>query len=148
MVNGPAQSDAQIAREIVEAIRHDQPDICDRLAVQVRDGHVILSGEVEWQHQRARAEGTARLTRGVTSVDNRLVAIPAVPAVEIKKWIEAVFAGNAEQDARRIDVRLDGGNVILTGRVHSAAESADAQEAAHSAPGVTQVQNEITVGTE
>jgi osmotically-inducible protein OsmY len=48
-------------------------------------------------------------------------------------------------DADRITVEVDGHKVILKGTVRSYAELRDAERAARNAPGVTQVENRLTV---
>jgi osmotically-inducible protein OsmY len=140
-------SDLQIARTIAQAIHADQPEISTRVRIHVDRGLVTLTGNVDWQHQRNRAEGTARLVRGVVNVKNDIVAVPCVEPAEIKRRIALAFARSAAFDVERINVRVDRGTVVLTGRVSTWTEWTDAQTAAQSAPGVTQVQNEITVGT-
>jgi osmotically-inducible protein OsmY len=52
---------------------------------------------------------------------------------------------NAEIDARRITVEVQGSKVILRGTVSSYAEKKAAEETAWSAPGVTEVDNRLEV---
>jgi osmotically-inducible protein OsmY len=52
---------------------------------------------------------------------------------------------NAETDAASIHVETDGGNVTLSGKVHSWSEREEVIRAAWAAPVVHRVQNDLTV---
>jgi osmotically-inducible protein OsmY len=52
---------------------------------------------------------------------------------------------NAETDAQQVSVEVQGDKVILRGAVRSWAEREEAERVAWSAPGVTTVDNRITV---
>ena len=64
---------------------------------------------------------------------------------EMKRKIEEALIRNAEIDAERINVDVQGDTVILTGTVRSWAEREAAARAAWSAPGVVAVHNQIVV---
>ena len=57
----------------------------------------------------------------------------------------AALTRSAEVDARRINVVIADGNVILSGNVHSVSERDEARRAAWAAPGVTNVDDRIAV---
>jgi osmotically-inducible protein OsmY len=65
--------------------------------------------------------------------------------MEIRRKIEDALRRAAEIDASRVTVEADGGEVILRGTVRSWAEREEAERVAWAAPGVTKVDNRITV---
>jgi osmotically-inducible protein OsmY len=139
------RSDTQIAHDAAEAIRADLPKLAGKVQVVVREGHVTLDGSVEWQWQRQRLEATVRAIEGVAVVNNLLAIRPRVVPADIKRSIEDAFRRSAEVDAARLSVEARDSEVTLRGAVRSLYEKDEAQRTAWSAPGVTQVVNEITV---
>jgi osmotically-inducible protein OsmY len=138
--------DPQIVRAAVAAIRAELPDVVDRVRVLVHQGYITVEGSVEWKHQHDRIEATMRLLRGVMGVSNNILVTPRVKAADVRGLIEAAFKRSAEVDAERINVHAEGGAVVLTGKVRTWSERTQAHDTAWSAPGVTEVRNEITVG--
>jgi osmotically-inducible protein OsmY len=140
--------DLFFGRDVVEALQDELPLSYDKIKVIVADGWVTLEGEVEWHHQRVRAEDAAARVRGVKRISNLIHVRPRVPPAEIKRKIETAFRRNAELDASRISVEARGSEVILTGTVRSSAEREEAERAAWRAPGVTNVENRIRVDSQ
>lgn len=70
---------------------------------------------------------------------------PRVVPLDLKQRIEKALARNAEIDAIRITVEVEGSKVILRGGVRSYAGWKAAQRIALSAPGVTEVENRIVI---
>jgi osmotically-inducible protein OsmY len=68
-----------------------------------------------------------------------------VKTLDVRNHIEAAFKRSAEIDARRINVTAHDGTVILSGNVRSWAERQEAEQAAWAAPGVSQVDDRLTV---
>ncbi len=117
----------------------------DKLDVTVSKGWVTLKGEVEWQYQKQDAERVVRRLSGVRGVSNLILVKPRLSASELKETIERALVRSAQLDAQRITVEVQGTKAILSGTVRSWAEREEAERTAWAAPGITTVENLITI---
>jgi osmotically-inducible protein OsmY len=145
LLSSETRSDEDIARTAMNHLDWDY-SVPNTVKVQVTDGWVTLKGNAEWQYQKEEAERTVRPLKGVKGVFNEITVTPKVSAVDVKLKIENALERNAEIDASHIKVEASDGKVTLRGQVRSWAERDEAEHAAWAAPGVTKVEDLITIG--
>lgn len=139
------RTDPDIARAAVDALKWNISVPDDRIKVKVERGWVTLEGDVDWYYQRESAERAVRYLTGVQGVSNLIVVKAKTAASDVKQKIKEALSRGAQFDADRITVEVSGNKAILRGAVRSSAERRDAERAARNAPGITEVENLLTV---
>lgn len=138
--------DQQIAMEAVWALETRNNVVpVDRIKLTVRDGWVTLEGEVDREFQREAAEDAVCRHPAVEGIINLIEIRQPVSPGEVQHAIKQTLRRNAEIDAHGIEVNVDAARVVLTGSVRSWIEREQAEEAARELPGITGVDNQITV---
>ena len=108
---------------------------------------VTLSGGVERQRQKEEAERALCTLIGITGIRNDIVIEPSVSLADVKTPIEAALRRSALIDRSHIKVHVAHGVVSLRGTARSRSEYEEALRAAWAAPGVTKIEEHITIGS-
>ena len=143
---GGDRTDPEIAAAAVRALQWDALLVPETIDVTVSKGWITLKGTVDWQYKKQEAERVVRHLAGVKGVSNLIDVKPKAQPSEIKRQVEQALVRSALMDAERITVEVDGSKVILKGTVRAWAERQEAERAAWKAPGITLVDNRLTVG--
>jgi osmotically-inducible protein OsmY len=141
------REDPDIAAAARRALEWDAFVPTENVDVTVSRGWVSLQGEVEWQYQKRAAERAARRLSGVRGVTNLITVQPPYrpSSDELRHLVSEALTRSAETDAQRLQIDVDNDRVVLLGAVRAWAEKNEAERIAWSAPGVTAVDNRITV---
>ncbi|MGA2722721.1 MAG: BON domain-containing protein [Bryobacteraceae bacterium] len=138
------RSDEDIARTAMNYLDWNY-SVPGTVKVQVTNGWVTLKSTTEWQYQKEEAEGAVRPLKGVKRVFNDIVVTPILSATDVKLKIENALRRNAEIDADQVKVETSDGKVTLRDAVRSWAEREEAEHSAWATPGVTRIEDLLTI---
>ena len=139
-----ARVDSDIAADVARALEL-RSTIPAGVQAAVHNGHLTLTGQVNWFFQKRDAEKAVRHIRGVQDVTNYIDVAPQAVERDVRHRIVEALHRNANLDARHITVTVAGGKAILTGTVGSWLQRESAERAAADAPGISRVENRIAV---
>jgi len=140
-----SKTNAEIATEVLTALRArwDVPN--DKVKVKVEAGWVTLTGDLSWNIQREAAEDAIVSLMGVKGVTNNItIKSDSMESVE-KAAIENALKRNWAFYENDIHVQVSGHTATLTGTVDSMYQKEQAGSIAWNAPGVWSVDNGLVV---
>src|SRR5215472_17029773 len=143
-------SDSWLTSKTKIALLADERVKSTQISVKTNNGVVALRGKVDTPEAKAAAAEIARRIDGVKDVKNELTVVPAAERKtvetndkEITRNVRDRLGHDTQLKHAKIDVRTDGGVVVLTGHVPSVSLSARASEVAREVPGVRAVKNDL-----
>lgn len=142
---GGKRTDAEVAQAALRALAWHSLVPDDKVKVEVEDGWVTLTGELDWGYQSASAEQCIRPLIGVRGITNQIRLKQRVNPAEIRTDIEAALTRHARREANHIAVEMDGSVVTVRGVVDSMAEHEAAIGTAWASKGVTRVVDQLAV---
>lgn len=140
---GERRSDAELAQSVQSALEWDVFIPKAKIRSSTSSGQVILEGQVDVCSQRDDAERAVRNIRGVRRVLNRILVTPLLG--EDHQVQESLEAALERRDARRINLDVHDGKVILSGVVRSWAERQSIVGAAKGTRGIRSVDDRLLV---
>ncbi len=112
-------TDSEIAQAVRHALEWNVLVPSDQILTTVSNGWVILEGNVEHYSERVDAERAVRDLTGVWGVINKIKVTAPVDPEKVRFLIEDVLELRADREANRIRVKVEEGEVTLTGTVTS-----------------------------
>lgn len=138
------RGDEEIAKQAIQVLAWDVRVPKDKVKIKVDKGWVTLSGNLDWKYQKQGAETDVRKLDGVTGLTNMIIVRPTLKPSDVQKKIKDALERNAQIESDDILVTTDAGKVTLKGKVHTVFERDLAARTAWSAPGVTDVDDQMT----
>ena len=140
-----SKTNAEIATEVLAALKTRWDVAEDEVKVKVEAGWVTLTGELNWHYQKEAAKDAIKSLMGVKGVTNNItIKSESKESVE-KAGIENALKRNWAFYDNKISVTVSGHRATLTGTVDSMYQKNEAGNIAWNAPGVWSVDNELLV---
>ena len=118
----------------------------DSIKIKVEKGWVTLSGEVKDGYRSHIAERNIEHMRGVMGVTNDIRISGSASPTDIEYNIRKAIQRHTDREMKHLDVKIDKGNVTLSGHLSSTVERAIVRGAARSTPGVKTVVDHLLIG--
>jgi osmotically-inducible protein OsmY len=139
------RADSEIAKAVCHALEWKVLVPSDRIQTTVSNGRVTLEGSVEHYSEKVDAERAVRELTGVSGVTNQIKVTSPVDPQKVRFLIEDVLDLRADREAQRIKVKVEEGEVTLTGTVTSWDEKKAILGAVGHMPGVTAIDDHLII---
>lgn len=138
-------NDKEIAHRAVNSLHWSTVVPEGEVKVKVQNGWVTLTGTLDWNYQKLGATDAVRNLAGVVGVSNLIELKSRVSPIDVKKHIQDALNRSAQLEASAIRVDVSGNKVTLAGNVKAWFERGIAERAAWATPGVTAVEDKLTI---
>src|SRR4029079_13584906 len=101
------RTDAEIARDAAFALNL-RASIPKSVKALVHNGHITLTGAVDWMFQRSQAEKLVHHIPGVVGVINHIEVLPRTGVRDIQRRIVHALHRSADVNAHQIEVKVEG----------------------------------------
>lgn len=140
-----SKTDAEIANEVLTALKSNWSVPKDKVTVKVENGWITLEGETHWNFQKEAAKNAVNYLSGVSGVSNNIKIKPETHDEIEKNDVEKAIARNWPVEDTNIKVSVSGTTVTLTGSANSWYQKEEAARIAWNTPGIWHVKNELAV---
>jgi osmotically-inducible protein OsmY len=140
------RTDTEIAAAIEHVFSWSTPVPREKVKIAVNDGWIILDGELDWNFERRAVEKLIRPLKGIVGITNNISLKSHVIPQSISNRIKETLHRQVSQKTPNIDIYIDGSIITLRGQVQSLAEKNAMEGATWSAPGVSKVNSQLTIG--
>lgn len=145
--NSLTKTDADIAKDVLNALKADWSVPDEKITVKVEDGWITLDGELAWHYQKDAAKSAVKYLKGVKGVINNIKIRSEVHDKIEQKAIKDALRRSVIDDSD-IEVSVSGTTVTLTGVVNTFYAKDEAERIAWKTPGIWRVKNELAVDYE
>jgi osmotically-inducible protein OsmY len=142
------RTDTDIAQAVRHALEWDILVPHEQIRTTVSNGVVTLEGRVDYLSQYDDAARCVRNLAGVREVNNLVAVEPSLPKLApltVRSAIEQALERHAAHAARRVQIAVTDGKVILSGEVPSWSERNAVEGAVRGTPGVLKVENQLRI---
>ncbi len=139
------ETDESIAEHISNLMKWNTMVPVPDVLAEVRNGIVTLTGEVDWHFERETIKNQIAHLSGVRGIDDHIKLQSRVSEKDVSKSITRALHRNADLERSKVDVFVDGGKVVITGKVKVFYEKKLIEDAVWAAPGVMQVVDRLRV---
>jgi len=143
------KTDTQLQQDVMDELKWEPSVHAAQIGVEVKDGVVTLAGEVSSYLEKWNAERATQRVSGVLAMaiemTVKLSELGVRTDADIARSAESLLSWTSTLPADAVKVMVEGGCLTLSGDVEWQYQKQDAAERVRFLPGVTGINNEISI---